>query len=170
MAVVTTAGGKEVSTVDFWELEARERIRELVADYDSLLDAGRYGPLQALFADDASLELPSGTFRGPREILAHFTHSGDQLAGAGRRGHLRHFGATHRIDVQDRHHATGRMYFAVFTPSGVDHWGRYVDTYRNTHGHWRFTRRLVIVDGTSPTSPHRGGGPTAEHELAGTAR
>ncbi len=68
--------------------------------------------------------------------------------GAGRgKHHIRHFVATHQIEVDDESHARGRSYFLVVMPHGVDHWGRYVDEYEVRDGRWVITRRRAISDG-----------------------
>ncbi len=66
------------------------------------------------------------------------------------RHHVRHFVATHQIDVLDRAHARGRSYFLVLTAHGLDHWGRYVDEYEPRDGDWRITRRRALSDGHVP--------------------
>jgi SnoaL-like domain len=66
--------------------------------------------------------------------------------------YVRHFTATHQIDLVDDDHATGRCYFAVIMDSGLDHWGRYVDRYVRFEGDWKFEGRQVFVEGTSGTS------------------
>jgi hypothetical protein len=67
--------------------------------------------------------------------------------GRGGRHHIRHFTSTHQIDVEDRTHASGRSYFAVLMPHGLDHWGRYLDRYEEQHGRWLFTQRRALPDG-----------------------
>jgi hypothetical protein len=71
---------------------------------------------------------------------------------------LRHFTATLTIDVTGTSAAEGRCYFLVLLASGLDHWGRYVDTYTRADGVWRFAWRRVVVEGYVP------GGWSAERE------
>jgi hypothetical protein len=73
--------------------------------------------------------------------------SGSPPGGRGRPRHVRHFTSTHQIDLGDRTHATGRSYFAVLMPHGLDHWGRYLDTYEQRDGRWLFTLRRALPDG-----------------------
>ena len=61
--------------------------------------------------------------------------------------HVRHFVATHQIDVEDHTHASGRSYFAVLMAHGLDHWGRYLDRYEERDGRWLFTLRRALPDG-----------------------
>jgi hypothetical protein len=138
--------------MDHGELEARESIRDLVARYNANGDAGRFPQVMELFAPDAVMDIGDGrVYTGAEEILTIFTGVRDRV-GSVEPLHLRHFTATHQIDVLDAATATGRCYFQVFTASGLDHWGRYLDGYRVVDGRWRFARRRVAVDGRSPGS------------------
>ena len=47
-------------------------------------------------------------------------------------------------------HARGRCYYAVLTDRGLDHWGHYVDEYRQLDGRWLFKRRGITVDAAMP--------------------
>jgi hypothetical protein len=51
--------------------------------------------------------------------------------------HVRHSTTTHQIDLVDETHANGRLYFFVVTDIGLDHWGRYVDSYVSLNGQWK---------------------------------
>lgn len=142
-----------------WELIAREQIRDLVARYNANGDAGRFDDVVALFGRDSVLELEVDgvrtELRGPDEIRALFEQTRDRWArDVGRSGaphYVRHHLTTHQIDVVDACTATGRAYFAVVMPGGLDHWGRYVDRYVATDGVWRFASRRVIVDPPAPS-------------------
>src|SRR4051812_22230114 len=134
--------------MELWQLEAREAIRDLVARYNANGDSGRFAQVVELFAPDAVMITGDGTKTGPAEILTIFTGAKDRFArGArGARGAddvndvpsssqdpapapavVRHFTATHQIDLIDPQTARGRCYFQVLTATGLDHWGRYVD-------------------------------------------
>lgn len=135
--------------METWELVAREQIRDLVARYNANGDAGRLGPMLALFAADAVLHVDARSYTGVAEIRAMFE-------GAARHtrsepgSFIRHFTATHQIDVTDRERAKGRCYFQVLTAAGLDHWGRYLDEYRCSGGTWRFQVRTIRVDARVP--------------------
>ena len=60
---------------------------------------------------------------------------------------IRHYTATHQIDVHTPTEANGRCYYAVLTHTGLDHWGRYVDRYVCQQGRWLFSERKISVDG-----------------------
>jgi hypothetical protein len=135
-----------------FELEARECIRDLVARYNANGDAGRFDAMLALFAEDATLEPEGAVHRGKAAIRALFEGVAQRTgSGAGQSARfIRHFTATHQIDVLSESQARGRCYFAVLTERGLDHWGRYVDEYRCVEGHWLFLRRKISVDAAVP--------------------
>ncbi len=142
-----------------WEIEARECIRDLVARYNASGDFGKFDAVLALFSEDAVMELPLSTHRGHAEIRSIFEgvteRTGDRDDAHAK--FIRHFTATHCIDVESEANARGTCYYAVFTEAGPDHWGRYLDGYRRVDGRWLFERRRVTVDGCRPGSsaaPH----------------
>jgi 3-phenylpropionate/cinnamic acid dioxygenase small subunit len=160
--------------MELWELIARESIRDLVARYNANGDSGRFEEMLKVFADDASMELVSvdGTLRrydGIEQVATIFTEtkatwdasignagdrgSGGSGGGTTPRHHIRHFTATHQIDLVDESHARGRCYFLVVMPHGVDHWGRYVDEYGQRDGRWVITLRRALTDGRVDRSP-----------------
>jgi hypothetical protein len=145
--------------MEVWELMAREGIRDLVARYNANGDAGRFAQVLELFAPDATMELMDGSgdvqrYEGHEAIATIFTGTKDRWDAAaattdapGRHHHVRHFVATHQIDIEDRTHARGRSYFAVLMAHGLDHWGRYLDRYEERDGRWLFTLRRALPDG-----------------------
>jgi hypothetical protein len=142
--------------MDVWELNARECIRDLVARYNANGDAGRFNAVRELFASDAVMELGDGRiYTGLDEIMTIFTGTQERVRDTREPSepiYVRHSTASHQIDVVDATHATGRAYFNVVTPIGLDHWGRYVDQYGALDGRWHFTHRRVTVEGYSPAS------------------
>jgi hypothetical protein len=130
-----------------WELLAREQIRDLVARYNANGDAGRLEEVIALFVDEATLEIDSAVYRGVGEIRGMFERAADQTRGEPG-SYIRHFTATHQIDLLGEQAARGRSYFQVLTPAGLDHWGRYLDEYSMSGENWRFRARIVRVDGS----------------------
>ena len=133
-----------------FELEARESIRDLVARYNACGDSGRFDAMLALFTEDAVLELDDATLTGRAAIRAFFEGVATRT-GAGRSARfVRHFTATHQIDVLSEREARGYCYFAVLTDAGLDHWGRYRDVYRREGDRWLFARRKVTLDAAVP--------------------
>jgi SnoaL-like domain len=149
--------------MELWEVAARESIRDLVARYNANADSGRFEQVLELFAPDAAMELVGvdGAVRrceGREAIASIFTSTkerweADPSGGPDRPHHVRHFVATHQIDLEDRTHATGRSYFAVLMAHGLDHWGRYLDRYEERGGRWQFTLRRALPDGARPDPP-----------------
>ena len=140
-------------TVD--ELAAREAVRDLVARYNANADSGRFDEVLALFAPDAVMVLDDETLEGRDAIAALFERTRRRVVASGtpdRGAHLRHFTATHQIDVLDVDRAVGRCYFQVLMAHGLDHWGRYIDEYVRADGRWLFASRRVTVDGRASGS------------------
>lgn len=97
-------------------------------------------------APGASAAKTSLRYAGKERIRALFTESRSEAGAGGRAQTLRHFIATHLVDVESEHAASGRCYYAVLGEQGIDHFGRYQDRYRRTAEGWRFAARKVYVD------------------------
>jgi ketosteroid isomerase-like protein len=137
--------------MELWELMAREGIRDLVARYNTNGDSGRIDALMDLFSDDAVLEVvPDEIYRGKPEIRGLFAGAGESSREFDEIVFIRHFTATHQIDLVDESRARGRCYFVVYTAQGADHWGRYLDAYRRVEDRWLFAERRVYVDARLP--------------------
>jgi hypothetical protein len=142
------------------DLLARESIRDLVTRYNSNGDSGRFAPLKDLFAEHAVMELIGrdgsvDRYDGRERLMEIFTGAKERTssrAASTAPVYIRHYTATHQIDLVDADHATGRCYFAVIMAEGLDHWGRYIDRYVRIDGAWRFEHRRVHVDGSTPGS------------------
>jgi SnoaL-like protein len=141
------------------DLLAREGIRDLVTRYNSYADTGRFEQLWTLFAEHAVMETGDvdgamAVFEGPDNIKRIFTDAQRRVQQSETAGptYVRHFTATHQIDVVDADHASGRCYFAVILASGLDHWGRYIDRYVRVAGEWKFEHRQVVLDGRVASS------------------
>ena len=137
--------------MELWELSARESIRNLVARYNSNGDAARFEPVLELFAPDAVMELDDGVYDGIERIKTIFTGTKGRFAdfglATGKKFYMRHCTFTHQVDFTDQHSATGRCYYQVLMPHGLDHWGRYLDRYAERDGRWYFVHRKVTMDG-----------------------
>ncbi|TML11900.1 MAG: hypothetical protein E6G39_12760 [Actinobacteria bacterium] len=97
------------------------------------------------------MELPDGVYDGIDQIKTIFTGTKGRLAdfglGTGKQFYMRHYTATHQVDLLDQTHAKGRCYYQVIMAHGLDHWGRYIDEYELREGRWLFTNRKVSMDG-----------------------
>lgn len=136
--------------MELWEVIAREEIRDLVTRYNSNSDTGRFPQLLELFDDTSVMTIDGGVaYRGKSEIINIFNNAKGRLESVDVPKYVRHFVATHQIDLESETAARGRCYFAVLTHIGLDHWGRYIDTYKRVNDKWLFDTRNVFVDGTS---------------------
>ena len=143
------------------ELAAHEAIRGLIAAYAHAVDSGRFDDAAACFADDGVLDVADGSRSvGSTAIAERFAAAGRKLAAATDDGvpFVRHHVSSILIDDVDVSAglAAARSYFLVVTEVGLDHRGRYRDTFRRVAGvGWRFTERNVVVDGRSGPSRMR---------------
>jgi hypothetical protein len=144
--------GERMTEVDPWEVVARESIRDLVARYNANGDSGRFDQVLECFAPHATMELDGVVYRGQAEIRTIFTDTAALAKQWPEPLGMRHFTSTLQIDVTSPVEATSRCYYQVLTTRGLDHWGRYLDTYEVVDGHWRFSRRREFLDGRAPDS------------------
>ena len=152
-----STGHVEGILMEIWQVIARESIRDLVARYNANGDTGRFAQVRELFSPDATMDIGDGrVYRGLEEVMTIFTGTKEATGAASALSHVRHSTTTHQIDLVDETHASGRLYFFVVTDIGLDHWGRYVDSYIATDGTWKFASRKVTVDGWAANSlfPH----------------
>ena len=129
---------------------ARDAIRELVARYHQLGDAGRLDELLETFSETAVLEVDGRVYAGRSAIREMFAAAAAETREGDAAEYIRHFVASHSIEPLGPGRARGRSYFQVLTERGLDHWGRYRDEYVLQDGRWRFARRRVVVDGRVP--------------------
>ena len=142
--------------MDSWEVEARVAIADLVARYNAAGDSARFDRVIELFTDDAVMVVEGTPHAGHEAIRGIFTNARTRVdGGRSRPTHVRHFTATHQVDLVDPDRATGYCYFQVLTPIGLDHWGRYIDDYRRADETWKFASRRVEVDGRAKGSLFR---------------
>ena len=131
--------------MELWEIAAREHVRDLIAHYNLSGDRGHIDDMISLFAPDAVLTIDGVARTGHEEIRALFTDVKSPHPEL-----IRHHVATLQIDVPGPDRASARCYFSVLTVNGLDHWGRYSDSFRCVDGRWLFTSRSVRVDGATP--------------------
>jgi uncharacterized protein (TIGR02246 family) len=133
--------------VELWELSARESIRELLAAYARAADSGNAERFASLFAPDGVLEVHGMKPIEGRDAIRAFLSGGK---GSGEPVRLRHHLTNVSIAVESPSAATGECYFTVFTDAGVDHWGRYRDTYVGADDDWKIAHRLARTEGRTP--------------------
>jgi 3-phenylpropionate/cinnamic acid dioxygenase small subunit len=138
--------------MEAWQLEARESIRDLVARYNANGDSGRIEHVLELFSENATMIVRGNERRGRAEIGDVFAETAAGVDWGDHPVYVRHMTATLQIDLVDKARARSRCYYAVITAIGLDHWGRYIDEYSVADGGWKFSRREVTLDGSSPNS------------------
>jgi uncharacterized protein (TIGR02246 family) len=137
--------------VEHWELEAREAIRETIAQYAHHADAGRFAELADLFANDGVLEVRGeAPLAGRTAIRDYLVGVGAALSDATTVPLIRHHVTSLSIDVVDRSEARAESYFLAITEHGLDHWGRYRDAFVRADDRWLFAHRRARTDGTTP--------------------
>lgn len=149
-----------------WELIARERIRDTLARYNWSGDAFRLDDLALAFCEDGELEIRDRpTLRG-RQAIVEFLSGGaaagdddarraaarEASAASGVKRIVRHLVTNIRfLDVTpDQAHVA--CYFTVVTEIGLDHYGRYRDTFVPVDDEWLIRHRFVTTDWRDPAS------------------
>jgi hypothetical protein len=152
--------------MELWELIARERIRDSLATYNWSGDAYRLEELAETFCEDGELEIRGrDPLRGREAIvgfLGRYTEKGDDES---RRAALAAASAARGVRRIVRHTLTNvrflelladqsrvASYFTVFTEVGLDHYGRYRDTFVPVGDEWLIRHRYVSTDWRSPAS------------------
>lgn len=133
-----------------WEVAVREQVRDAVARYTWAADGGHTVEVAECFTIDGVLDIGDygGRWTGREEIARRLGEVVTRVAAAGSRpGPVRHHVTNLLVVEPTLSSATARSYFAVYTSIGLDHWGRYYDRLREQGGRWRFSERVVRVDG-----------------------
>jgi hypothetical protein len=137
--------------MELWELIARERIRDSIARYNWAGDAFRLEELTGAFCPDGVLEVRGEEpLRGRDEILAYLggVSPGARPAPApgGVRRIVRHVLSNVRFLEISPERARVASYFTVFTEVGLDHYGRYRDSFVPVGDEWLIEHRFVSTD------------------------
>jgi hypothetical protein len=134
--------------MELWELVARERIRDSLARYNWSGDSLRLAELAESFCEDGELQLRGEEpVRGRAaivEFLGGVAAPGAKPA-AGRRI-VRHNLTNTRFLELTAEQARCASYFTVVTEIGLDHYGRYRDTFVPVGDEWLIKHRLVSTD------------------------
>jgi hypothetical protein len=137
------------------EALARASIRVTQNAYHAHAERGRGDLVSELFTADGVLEFSDQTHEGRPAIAA-------ALQGVGRTPPverpeapqdaprapflLRHHLTTSHVEFVSDTEARGWSYFLVISRIGLDHAGRYIDTYVAEGDQWRFAKRRVSLD------------------------
>ncbi|GFG50234.1 hypothetical protein CQY20_17465 [Mycolicibacterium agri] len=142
--------------MDIWELEARESVRQTLADYTAATDRFDLRGVGACFGPDGVLEFSGGPepLKGPAAIEQGLRAALAREPGSPQQAptHVRHHVSSIRFEAVTRDRAEVSSYFGVYTDIGLDHWGRYRDVLIPVDGRWLFAHRRVRVDGFSVES------------------
>jgi len=139
--------------MELWELSAREAVRHTIASYTYAADNGKFEDAAALFGRHGILEVQGiggATAQGRDAVLQFFTGVGGDVVTTAPPGRMQHHVTSVRVDVVSPTEATATSYFTVMTGAGVDHWGRYKDSFKPDGDRWLFAHRLVRTDGRTP--------------------
>ena len=142
--------------VESWELSARELIRDTLARYSWSGDALRVDELALAFCEDGVLEVRGRPPLDGRAAIAAFiggvgTAAPRDPADAAPRV-VRHNVANIRFTAITPTAARVESYFTVLTEIGLDHFGRYRDTFVPVGGQWLIRHRFVSTDWRAPES------------------
>jgi SnoaL-like domain len=145
--------------MEFWELAARERIRDTLARYNWSGDALRLDDLAQSFCEDGELELRSSAPVRGRGRAAIIELLGGAVAAPNATAHasgvkriVRHNVTNIRFTDVTKQAAHVACYFTVFTEIGLDHYGRYRDVFVPVGGDWLIRHRFVSTDWSAPDS------------------
>jgi len=145
--------------MELWELIARERIRDTLAQYNWSGDALKLDGLTAAFAPDGALEVRGEDARVGREAILGYLGGVSPGAKpvptdapAGPKRIVRHALTNVRFVALTPERADVSSYFTVFTEIGLDHYGRYRDVFVPVGDEWLIQHRFVSTDWRSPDS------------------
>jgi hypothetical protein len=157
--------------MELWELVARERCRDTLAQYTHAGDRFRLDEYAAAFCEDGVLEIRGGDpVQGRAAIIERVGAATGAQAGRRRRDPasasaepapkriVRHNVTNIRFESVSRDEATVASYFTVFTEIGLDHMGRYRDRLVPVGDRWLIAHRFVSVDWRSPDTTFGGSG------------
>jgi SnoaL-like domain len=140
--------------VELWELVARERIRDGLARYNWSGDSLRLDELAESFCEDGELQLRGEEpVRGRAAIIAFVggvAAPGARPSGGARV--VRHNLTNVRFLELTPGHARVVSYFTVVTEIGLDHYGRYRDTFIPVADEWLIRHRFVSTGWAAPDS------------------
>ena len=140
--------------MEMWELVAREQIRDTLARYNWAGDAGRLDELAETFCADGVLEIRGlQPLRGRSEIVAFLGGvTGNIASSADVKSIVRHNVANVLFTEMTRDLGQVSCYFTVVTHIGLDHIGRYRDTFVPDGNGWLIKHRKVSTDWAAPNS------------------
>jgi uncharacterized protein (TIGR02246 family) len=137
--------------MDLWELAARERIRDTLARYSWSGDSLRLDEFAQAFCEDGELRLRGRDPVRGRAAIVEFLSGVGATGSAGTRV-VRHNVTNIRFLEITPQQALVASYFTVFTEVGLDHHGRYRDTFVPADDRWLIRHRFISTDWAAPES------------------
>ncbi len=150
--------------MELWEVIVREHIRDTIARYNWSGDALRLEQLARSFCEDGELAIRGrAPVRGRAAIVellggvatndeSRRQASMQASATSGTRRIVRHNVTNIHFVALEPEEARVECYFTVFTEIGLDHYGRYRDTFVPVGGQWLIKHRSVSTDWHAPDS------------------
>jgi len=151
--------------MELWELTVRERIRDTLARYNWAGDAFRLDELALAFCENGELEIRGEEPLRGREAIVAFLAGGATGDDDTRRAARKAAGAASGVHRVIRHNVTNvrflevsperslvASYFTAVSEIGLDHYGRYRDTFVPVGDEWLIRHRFVSTDWRSPES------------------
>jgi hypothetical protein len=140
--------------VEFWELVARERIRDSLARYNWSGDSLRIDELAESFCEDGELQLRGEEPIHGRAAISAFIGGVAAPTGKPAAGPqiVRHNLTNTRFLELSPERASVASYFTVLTDAGLDHYGRYRDTFVPVGDEWLIRHRFISTDWAAPNS------------------
>ncbi len=130
--------------------EDRLAIHDILGRYYQLLDGNTAVTVESVFAEEASLIVPTAQFPDRKTIAAFFDN---RPAGAGRAG--RHFITNLVIDPQADGEAVAAfylLYIGIMAGPSLKMTGNGRSTMRKTVGGWRIAKFVIEIDSAKPKS------------------
>jgi hypothetical protein len=140
--------------MELWELVARERVRDTLARYNWSGDALQLAELALAFCEDGWLEIRGQEPLRGRDAIVAFLGGrfADAPPASGVKRIVRHNLTNVRFLDLTPDRCRVASYFAVMTEIGLDHYGRYRDTFVPVGDEWLIRHRLVSTDWRAPGS------------------
>jgi hypothetical protein len=139
--------------MELWELIARERIRDTLASYNWSGDSLRLNELAETFCDEGQLEIRGlHTLRGRRAIVDFLGSVAAPNRAPETPRIVRHNLTNIRFLELTSDRGRVASYFTVVTEIGLDHCGRYRDTFVPVGDEWLIRHRFVSTDWAAPNS------------------
>jgi SnoaL-like domain len=134
--------------MELWGLIARERIRDSLARYNWSGDSLRLDELAQSFCEDGELEVRGQNPRRGRAAIVEFLGGVAEapVATPGVTRIVRHNLTNVCFTELTPQRASVASYFTVFTEIGLDHLGRYRDTFVPVGDEWLIQHRFVSTD------------------------